>query len=63
MPIVQVSISPQGKEKKAEMSKAVTDELSRITNIPKEKFVVLINELPKESIAVGGELLSELHKS
>ena len=62
MPNVLISISPQEKEKKAQMSKAITSEMSRITGIPKEHFVIMFNEMPTESIAVGGVLLSEMHK-
>ena len=62
MPNVLISISPQEKEKKAQMSKAITSEMSRITGIPSEHFVIMFNEMPKESIAVGGTLLSEMHK-
>ena len=63
MPNVLISISPQEKEKKAQMSKAITSEMSRITGIASEHFVIMFNEMPKESIAVGGVLLSELHKN
>ena len=62
MPNVSISLSPQPTEKKAEMAKVITAELSRITGIPSEHFVIMFNEMPKESIAVGGVLLSELHK-
>ena len=62
MPNVTISISPQEKEKKAQMAKAVTEELSRISGIAGDHFVIMFNEMPKESIAVGGVLLSELHK-
>ena len=63
MPVVNISISPQPVDKKAQMVKAVTQQLSNITSIPEEHFVIMINEIPKESIGVGGTLLSELHKS
>jgi 4-oxalocrotonate tautomerase family enzyme len=62
MPNVLISITPQEKEKKAQMSKAVTQELSRISGIEPEHFVIMFNEMPKESIAVGGTLLSEILK-
>ncbi len=63
MPNVLISISPQEKEKKAQMAKVVTEELSRISGIERGHFVIMFNEMPKESIAVGGVLLSELHKA
>lgn len=62
MPIVQISILPQSAEKKAEMSKVITDEIHRITGIRKEAMVVLFYELPAENCATNGELLSEQFK-
>ena len=41
MPIVQISILPQSAEKKAEISKVITDEIHRITGIRKEAMVIL----------------------
>ena len=62
MPNVLISMTPKEKEMKAEMARAVTAELSRITGIESNHFVIMFNEMPKENIAVGGVLLSELHK-
>ncbi len=62
MPVVSINISPQPPEKKAEMAEVLSTELSRITGIRKQSFIVLFNELPKENISVGGKLLSELQK-
>jgi 4-oxalocrotonate tautomerase family enzyme len=62
MPLIQISILPQSAEKKAEISKVITDEMHRITGIRKEAMIVLFNELPAENIAEGGEMLSEKFK-
>ncbi|MEI6766399.1 MAG: tautomerase family protein [Bacteroidota bacterium] len=62
MPIVQISILPQSAEKKAEMSKVITDEIHRITGIRKEAMIILFYELPAENCADGGEMLSEKFK-
>lgn len=62
MPIVQITILPQSAEKKAEMSKVITDEIHRITGIRKEAMVILFYELPAENFADGGEMLSEKFK-
>lgn len=62
MPVVSINISPQPLEKKTEIAEVLSTELSRITGIQKQSFIVLFNELPKENISVGGKLLSELHK-
>ncbi|KXS47364.1 MAG: 4-oxalocrotonate tautomerase [Halanaerobium sp. 4-GBenrich] len=47
------------KEQKKELIKNFTDTASKVTNIPKEAFVVMIKENDLENIGVGGELLSE----
>jgi 4-oxalocrotonate tautomerase family enzyme len=62
MPIVQISILPQSAEKKAEISKVITDEIHRITGIRKEAMIVLFNELPAENVSEGGIMLSEKFK-
>ncbi len=63
MPNILISMTPKKKEMKAEMARAITAELSRITEIPSEHFVIMFNEMPNENIAVGGVLLSEMHKA
>ena len=62
MPVIQISILPQSAEKKAEISKVISDEIHRITGIRKEAMRVLFNELPAENVAEGGEMLSEKFK-
>ena len=62
MPVVTINISPQPTDKKAEISKILTENLSRITGIQEKSFIILFNEFPLESIASGGKLLSELYK-
>jgi len=62
MPIVQITILPQSAEKKAEMSKVITDEIHRITGIRKEAMVILFYEIPAENCSDGGEMLSEKFK-
>lgn len=44
------------------MAKVITNEINRITGIPKEPIVILFHELPAESAASNGELLSEKFK-
>lgn len=62
MPVITVDISAMTIEKKAELVKELTAKASEVTRIPAEKFIVLINEMPRENIGVGGALLSELMK-
>ena len=59
MPIVQITILPQTAEKKAEMSKVITDEIHRIAGIPKEAISIGYYELPADSFATNGEMLSD----
>ncbi len=62
MPVVQISILPQSTEKKAEMAKAITDDIHRITGISKEAITIGFYELPAVNFATNGELLSEQFK-
>ena len=62
MPNISISMTSKPAEMKAQMAKAVTEQLSRISGIPSEHFIIMFNEMPKENIAVGGVMLSELHK-
>lgn len=59
MPIITIEITPQKVETKAEIARIFTDELSRLTGIPKEPITVLFHEQPPTQIANGGQLLSE----
>lgn len=59
MPVITVEILPQPYEKKAEIAKAFTEELHRITGIPREPITVLFHELPAENISSGGTMLKE----
>jgi len=62
MPIVSITILPQSVDKKAEMSKVITNEINRITGISKEAIVIAFYEIPAESCATNGELLSDQFK-
>jgi len=61
MPVITIDLAGISKEKKASLVKNLTREASDITGIPREKFIVLINELERDNIGVGGELLSEMN--
>jgi len=60
MPIIRVTISPQDTECKRKLSAALTKAAAEITKIPEEKFIVIIEENPRENIAVGGQLLCDI---
>ena len=63
MPVITVDLGKlPSREIKAELVKALTSAASSATRIPEEKFTVLINELDRDNIGVGGKLLSELIK-
>jgi 4-oxalocrotonate tautomerase len=61
MPVITVDIGMlPDREIKAALVKALTSSASSVTRIPEEKFIVLINELERDNIGVGGKLLSDL---
>jgi 4-oxalocrotonate tautomerase len=59
MPIITVTITPQEVECKRCLAEALTKTAAEITKIPAEKFIVIVDENARESIAVGGKLLSD----
>jgi len=62
MPVITIDISSMTTEKKAELVKELSVKASEVTKIPEDKFIVLINEMPRENIGIGGKLLSEIMK-
>lgn len=63
MPVITIELGAmEGKEKKAELTKALTDAAATVTDIPADKFIVLIHELDRDNIGVGGKLLSDILK-
>jgi len=62
MPIVQITILPQSAEKKAEMAKAITEDIHRIASIPKEAITIGFYELPAENFCTNGIMLTEKFK-
>ena len=62
MPIIKIDITPQKKETKEMMIKKVTDELSDITQIPKEFFRIIINEIEPENIGIAGDTLLKIRE-
>lgn len=55
MPFVQISII-QGRtpEKKEELIKKVTDAVADTLGVPKDRVRILIYDLPKDNIGIGG---------
>ena len=60
MPVITIDIGALSKDKKADLVRELTAKASEVTKIPEEKFIVLINEMERDNIGVGGKLLSEL---
>jgi len=59
MPVITVSGPALSLEKKRELVKDLTEAASKIMDIPKEAFVVLVSENPQENVGVGGMLLAD----
>jgi 4-oxalocrotonate tautomerase len=60
MPVITIDIGFIDKEKKEGLVRELTMVASEVTQIPAEKFIVLINEMERDNIGVGGKLLSEI---
>lgn len=62
MPVISVTMG-QGQTTKAQRKQLVerlTNEAVEIMKLPAQKFTILINELPVDSIGVGGHTLENL---
>lgn len=63
MPVITIDIGPiSSREVKARLIESVTQAASSSTSIPADKFTVLINEMDRDNIGVGGVMLSDLLK-
>jgi len=61
MPVITVDIGMlKDRETKDELVKTLTAAASSATQIPADKFIVLINEMDRDNIGVGGRLLSDI---
>ncbi|MFC1524167.1 4-oxalocrotonate tautomerase family protein [Thermodesulfobacteriota bacterium] len=60
MPYVSIRVAGElTQPQKEEISKGVTDIISRVANKPPESILIFIDELPHENIAVAGKLLKK----
>ncbi len=59
MPVISVEGSKLTKEQKSELIASLTEVASKIMNINKESYIVLIKENDMDNIGVGGVVLSE----
>jgi len=46
-------------EKRRELVQSFTDKASELTGVPKSAFVVYLRPSPRDSVGVGGTLLSD----
>jgi 4-oxalocrotonate tautomerase len=60
MPVITIDTAALSREQKDRLVSGLTREASEITGIAPEKFIVLINEMERDNIGVGGRLLSDI---
>ncbi|ABK98680.1 4-oxalocrotonate tautomerase DmpI [Pelobacter propionicus] len=60
MPVITIDMHSTDTETKKALIKNVTKTAAETTNIPAEKFTILINELDSVNIGVGGLTLAEI---
>ena len=59
MPVIKVECAAMNVETKEKLIKSLTQTASSIMGIPEAAYVVLLNEMSKDNIGVGGEMLSK----
>ena len=63
MPVITVDLAVlPDRAVKQRLIESLTSAASQSTGIAEEKFIVLLNEMPRDNIGVGGKLLSDLVK-
>ncbi|MDR3542623.1 MAG: tautomerase family protein [Desulfosporosinus sp.] len=60
MPVITIDMHKTNTEQKKALIKNLTKTAVEITNIPAEKFTILINELDSTNIGIGGLTLAEV---
>ncbi len=60
MPIVQISmIQGRTPEKKEALIKKVTEAIVDVLEVPRDRVRIILNEVPRENLGVGGVPLSK----
>jgi 4-oxalocrotonate tautomerase len=62
MPVVIIESNKLSTEKKRELVKSVTEITANVCELPKSTITVLIKELERENVGVGGKLLSDIYE-
>ena len=60
MPVITVQMHQATQEQKLELIRTLTAAAVAATQIPAQKFTVLIHELAADNIGVGGKSLTEV---
>ncbi|MGL6298477.1 MAG: 4-oxalocrotonate tautomerase DmpI [Methanobacteriaceae archaeon] len=60
MPVIKIDGNKIDIEKKRELVKRITEIACDIYDLPEGAITILINELEREDIGVGGELLLDM---
>lgn len=63
MPVITVTMADTSKEQKKELIAQLTSTAVKVTGIPAQSFMVLLNERPLDSLGVGGITVEELIKN
>ncbi|MEA4872985.1 MAG: 4-oxalocrotonate tautomerase DmpI [Synergistaceae bacterium] len=59
MPVIKVECAAMNVETKEKLIRSLTQTASSIMGIPEAAYIVLLNEMSKDNIGVGGEMLSK----
>ncbi len=63
MPVISVTMSQVTKKQRKELISQLTATAVKITGIPPQSFTVTLNELPKDSLGIGGQTVEEILKN
>jgi 4-oxalocrotonate tautomerase len=61
MPIVTLEMGPLSVEQKEKLINAFSRDVCEVTGMPPEAMVVLIHELSRDNMGVGGQQLSKMN--
>ena len=59
MPVITIEGPQLSIEQKRELVQAVTESASNVMEMPKHSIIVMIKEIDRENVGVGGLLLSD----
>ena len=59
MPVLNLALGKDqlNSEQKSELIKSFTNSAAKISGLPEQSFIILINELDDENIGIGGQTL------